>query len=379
MKHANSKNRIQKQKFDNKVLIIILVALIVAIVALIITMVAIKIDQAQNTPSTNVAKYTSAESEKIGNNQVGDIYPLNIVANEHDLNETIDKYDKSKSYKKEFLSTFDTNFLKHNYLVLGYNDYCSDEFNYKNTNSNGNRITIYLSHLSTNGYCEITGILLFIEIPKNITNLDQISYDVEEIKSNKQQDYPDVVLKPIIYLYPESEAEIEITLGAPDRLTTTYPKYQDGWRVIARPDGTLTDLKTGRELYSLYWEGIRNYTPDLSEGFIVKGEDSATFLEEKLDYLGLNAKESEEFIVYWLPKLESSPYNLIKFESKETVEHDMPIIVTENGKERTPDTLIRVRMVYKPLEYSIDVTEQQLHPAPTRHGFTIVEWGGTKS
>jgi hypothetical protein len=187
-----------------------------------------------------------------------------------------------------------------------------------------------------------------------------------------------VELKPIIYLYPESETEVEVSLGSPERLTTTYPKYQDGWHVFVRPDGTLTDLKTGRELYSLYWEGIRNYTPNLSEGFIVKGEDSAKFLEEKLDYLGLNAKEAEEFIVYWLPELEGSPYNLIKFEDTETIENDMSIIITEKGETITPDTLIRVRMAYQALEKPVDITEQKLTPAPVRHGFTVVEWGGTK-
>lgn len=30
--------------------------------------------------------------------------------------------------------------------------------------------------------------------------------------------------------------------------------------------------------------------------------------EEKLEILGLNYKETEEFIVYWLPKLEQNEY-----------------------------------------------------------------------
>lgn len=227
--------------------------------------------------------------------------------------------------------------------------------------------------------------VIFVPVPSSVSQLKVESLVVtkkefENIKKYNSRNNPNYVIeeKPIIYLYPESEAEMEVKLGAPDRLTTTYPKYQDGWHVLARPDGTLTDLKTGRELYSLYWEGIRNYTPDLSEGFIVKGEDSAKFLEEKLDYLGLNAKEAEEFIVYWLPKLESSPYNLIKFENTETIEDDMPIIISQGDKTITPDTLIRVRMAYKSLEEPISIKEQRLSPAPVRHGFTVVEWGGTK-
>ena len=34
-------------------------------------------------------------------------------------------------------------------------------------------------------------------------------------------------------------------------------------------------------------------------------------LEEKLAILGLTERESEEFIVYWLPKLEKNKYNYI--------------------------------------------------------------------
>ena len=41
-----------------------------------------------------------------------------------------------------------------------------------------------------------------------------------------------------------------------------------------------------------------------------------------------------------------------------------------------PDTLIRVRMEYKPLNKKINVKEQKLIPVE-RKGYTVVEWGGT--
>ena len=51
----------------------------------------------------------------------------------------------------------------------------------------------------------------------------------------------------------------------------------------------------------------------MSAGFVVKGEDTAAFLQEKLAYLGLTPREYNECIVYWLPRLEGNPYNLISF------------------------------------------------------------------
>ena len=43
-----------------------------------------------------------------------------------------------------------------------------------------------------------------------------------------------------------------------------------------------------------------------------------------------------------------------------------------------PDTIIRVRMIFKGLDEYKNIEEQMLEPAPEREGFTVVEWGGTE-
>ncbi len=40
-------------------------------------------------------------------------------------------------------------------------------------------------------------------------------------------------------------------------------------------------------------------------------------MEEKLEVLGFYEREEEEFIIYWLPKLEANKYNYIRFASEE--------------------------------------------------------------
>ena len=184
---------------------------------------------------------------------------------------------------------------------------------------------------------------------------------------------PYVSLKPIIYLYPENELDVTVRLGAPEKITASYPKYINGWNVTAYPNGDLVDKSSGDKLYSLYWEGKRDTSKlNLATGFVVKGEDSAEFLEEKLETLGLNYKEKEEFIVYWLPKLEANKYNYIYFATAEEIASDMPLEFSVQ-----PDTLIRVSMVFEGLDEYIEIEEQALTPAPERSGFTVVEWGGT--
>lgn len=179
--------------------------------------------------------------------------------------------------------------------------------------------------------------------------------------------------KPIIYIYPTQETEIEVKLGNPQYLSCTYPQYEEGWKVTAKPNGDLVDTKTGRSLYALYWEGEN--VPKITnreEGFCIKGKDTASFLEEKLATLGLSNREAEEFIVYWLPKMEDNNYNYIRFETIEEQNEAMPLEVTPK-----PDNIIRVMMDWKALDNEIEVREQKLE-TPSREGYTVVEWGGSE-
>ncbi len=176
--------------------------------------------------------------------------------------------------------------------------------------------------------------------------------------------------KPVIYLYPEEETDVSVKLDYNGNLFCTYPSYNNGWKVTAQPDGTLIDEK-GIEYNYLYWEGITNIEYDFSEGFCVNGEDTAEFLEWALDELGLNRKEANEFIVFWLPKMKENKYNIISFQTK---------AYTDNAKldiAPAPDTLIRVFMAYKPSDVRKNIPEQILS-RPERKGFTVIEWGGTE-
>ena len=179
--------------------------------------------------------------------------------------------------------------------------------------------------------------------------------------------------KPIIYLYPEKTQKLSVKLGYKDKITVSYPNYINGWNVLANPNGDLIDLDTNKNLYSLYYESDTAYKFKVEkDGFIVKKENIAQFLEDKLSILGLTYKEAEEFIIYWLPVLQKNPYNYIRFATIEEINQSMPLEFSEQ-----PDTLIRVLMTYKGLHKTIDVEEQQLE-TPKRIGFVAVEWGGTE-
>ena len=176
--------------------------------------------------------------------------------------------------------------------------------------------------------------------------------------------------KPVIYLYPETETRVTVKLDLSGELTCTYPDYDGGWVVTAAPDGTLTD-EHGQTYNYLYWEGEGTEAYDFSKGFCVAGSDTAAFLEDALDRLGLTRREANEFLVYWLPRMQDNSYNLIAFQ-QEAYTQSAKLTVSPQ-----PDSVLRVFMAWKPLARPVDVPAQTL-PGFERRGFTLVEWGGAE-
>lgn len=192
-----------------------------------------------------------------------------------------------------------------------------------------------------------------------------------------QENYPyatnvaaDTATKPVLYLYPSEETDVSVQLTYNGELTTTYPKYNNGWKVHTFPDGTI--ISNDKTYNYLYWEGKNNPSIkwDFSQGFCVKGEDTAEFLEWALEKQGLNRKEANEFIVYWLPLMERNPYNVISFQT-DSYTDNVKLNVTP-----APDTEIRVFMTWYSSNNQIDIEPQELN-TPARSGFTLVEWGGS--
>lgn len=205
--------------------------------------------------------------------------------------------------------------------------------------------------------------------PDNYDDAEVLSY---RALRHSDDDVVDAV-KPVIYLYPKQKQSIEVRLNYRGNLTVTYPEYNNGWNVIAYPDGKIINQPDSKEYSYLFWEGedcAARY--DLSTGFVVKDADAAIFLENKLAEMGLTPKEYNEFIVYWLPKMVKNKYNLIHFATKEEYNDRAVLDVSPR-----PDSILRIFMVLKKIDTDINVAPQTLRPFK-RNGFVVVEWGGTE-
>ena len=176
--------------------------------------------------------------------------------------------------------------------------------------------------------------------------------------------------KPVIYLYPEQETDVRVTLDLAGELTCAYPAYGDGWSVRAAPDGTLTD-EDGQTYNYLYWEGTDSAEYDLSHGFCVAGSDTAAFLENALRDLGLTRKEANEFIVYWLPQMQENPYNLFAFQSV------CYMSVAQLDTSPSLVSLFRVFIAWLSLAEKADIpTQTTTAPAPDR--ILAGKWSGSR-
>lgn len=174
--------------------------------------------------------------------------------------------------------------------------------------------------------------------------------------------------KPVIYLYPTEAQTVSVKVGAD--ITVSEPTYPaDGWTAYAEPNGHLT---VDNQPYDyLFWEGLgHGEYPEIREGFVVPQAELATTLRDHLTKLGLNAKESADFLEFWEPRMPQTPYVRLTWFGTKQMDALAPLDVTPK-----PDTSIRIFLDFEGLREARTLAPQRL-TAPTRRGFTLVEWGG---
>lgn len=267
-----------------------------------------------------------------------------------------------------------------NYFIVFYGDphrwYTLDIVDFDETNED--YIDFYYHETFEGLMGSGSGSFVVIPTTKN-TNINiKLINCFDEEKIEYLSNYQDKIMqfevtedKPVIYFYPkEDNTKVNVTLDFKGDLTCTYPTYNNGWDIIANKDGTIFD-KEGQSYNYLYWEGTSNIQWNMSQGYCVKGSNTAKFLEEKLTELGLTRKEANEFIVYWLPKMQDNKYNIISFQG---IDYDEQAKLNINPN---PDTLIRVFMTYYSSDKYVNIKPQKI-TTPLRNGFTVVEWGGSE-
>ena len=155
-------------------------------------------------------------------------------------------------------------------------------------------------------------------------------------------------------------------------MSISIPEYGTGWKdVLAMPDGTLQ--YQGSTYPYLFWEGKgHGLYPEITEGFVVKKKDVEPTLRKHLSSLGLNEKESADFLEFWLPYMPNTPYTRLTWLGTAQMNKLAPLTLSKQ-----PDTMIRIFLDFEGLQKPIKLKEQRLSH-PERKGFVLVEWGGLR-
>jgi len=184
------------------------------------------------------------------------------------------------------------------------------------------------------------------------------------------------VLKPVIYLYPTQPMEVTLKMDVNGMIDFSYPKYQDGWKVMAFPNGKLKHNDKSLD-YLFYDTKNTKYKFDESApAQVMASKDVVPFLEQQLTAFGLTDKEANDFIVFWAPRLKAHKYVSMQFKINKDYDEISVLKVTPK-----PDQILRVFMTYSGYE-NLPVNQILQSSVNTynfkREGFVLVEWGGAE-
>lgn len=183
--------------------------------------------------------------------------------------------------------------------------------------------------------------------------------------------------KPVIYIYSDTEKEMEIKLNVNGNLGFTWPIYNESWKFTATPEGKIK--MDGKEFNYLFWESEMTeyalkkpaFYPSDKEGFLVATDTLLSFLENSLNKMGFTSSESADFITYWYPRMMKNEKNYIQFLFNDACDIYAQLQITPQ-----PDHIFRVGMAWSDAENSDIILIPQNIPSVIREGITVIEWGG---
>ena len=177
--------------------------------------------------------------------------------------------------------------------------------------------------------------------------------------------------KPNIYIYTEDGTTIYVTVTFldPDLLTTTIPDYSGIWQVEANHDGVLTDAEGTEYGYLFYESETLTHYFQTEKGWLIKADSREEQYREILSAYGFSEREIDDFIEYWVTKLDAGKDYMMYPQDTKIVDRAMPVVI-----DPTPEEVVRIWFAFDE-ETKDSYTVPQI-TAIERDGYTVLEWGG---
>jgi len=174
------------------------------------------------------------------------------------------------------------------------------------------------------------------------------------------------VYKPNIYLYSNIDMNVNVKIYPSDWITKSIPEYKkSGWEANI-VDGSLN----GNDDYLFYEAIVPNEGFQKEKAFTVNKNNRKNDMTYILDLYGFNEKEKQDFIDYWMNKLDDEKDYVFYPQQTSVVQQIMPLVLSIQ-----PDNIYRIW-------FFIEQKENQQYESPNdievikRTEFTLVEWGG---
>ena len=157
--------------------------------------------------------------------------------------------------------------------------------------------------------------------------LSTISFQSCEPDERKE----DLVYKPNIYIYPKETVQLDVLLSFPlgGKIVSSIPEYGNGWSITVDKNGTIDDM------YSfLFYESTQPDIWQKKSGWTVKKNVLESFFRKNMAEYGFYGHEIDDFIEYWIPRLNDCDYYSIYPQTKELIDDVIEIYFstqTENS------------------------------------------------
>lgn len=178
-----------------------------------------------------------------------------------------------------------------------------------------------------------------------------------------------MVLKPNIYLYPEENAILSVSLTFPSggRVTASIPDYRKGWLVSADTDGILN-----KKYEFLFYESEQPDVWQTNEGWIIAVVDLEQFFNANLSEYGFIGREIKDFTDYWIPRLKDFEYYEIYPQEKKIIDSVIALEII-----KAPDSVLRLFYLIRGTNGATNdaITAPADHTPFIRDGFCVTEWG----
>jgi len=192
-----------------------------------------------------------------------------------------------------------------------------------------------------------------------------------EITNDSGTDYNDLSFSepvqdeaPYLYLYPEVDMDVQVELGflTGGFVTESEPPYEDGWNLLVTSSGM---INSNHEY--LFYEALVSSPLNHETGWLLSGLDLEGEFRSLLKQLGHLGREIDDFVDFWVPVLEGSPWYAV-------YPQDAGAMISLNITPE-PDSVLRTLLLIRALDKPLSISAPLATKPFIRQGFTVVEWG----